>query len=354
MERRLADRRVVGGRAEGVVVGDERVHPVDRDELLGQRVRDRRSGSPPSPGMPLITSLGERRPKRSCSFSPARPHQFARSAIFVVGWLITAGVHSTVWILAISAALIEPRPLEDVVVRPRRVLGSQPVADRVVLADEDDLHQRDPEPEARHLRRVVLLVRRDRQQAVLADPQLAVLARAQELLHLERAAVELRRVPPVRLGVEVRGRELVAVRRPRRVRRRARDLPSASPATGRRPRGGSSTCCSPSPRPWLNQSRIMNWSHGATSAFTDVAGMERVARQQLAADQARARLLQARLGPRGTSARSGRCGRSASRPGPSRGRRGRCASRPASARSGSERRTAAPALRSRSGRLFVS
>jgi hypothetical protein len=36
--------------------------------------------------------------------SPATPNQLARSAYTVVGWLMTAGVHSAVWILAISAA----------------------------------------------------------------------------------------------------------------------------------------------------------------------------------------------------------------------------------------------------------
>ena len=45
------------------------------------------------------------RPKSRWSRSPASPHQFARSAIWVVGWLITAGVHSVVWILAMRAAL---------------------------------------------------------------------------------------------------------------------------------------------------------------------------------------------------------------------------------------------------------
>lgn len=56
--------------------------------------------------MPLMTSLLPIRPNTRFTRSPARPHQFARMANFVVGWLMTAGVHSTVWILAISATLI--------------------------------------------------------------------------------------------------------------------------------------------------------------------------------------------------------------------------------------------------------
>ena len=54
--------------------------------------------------MPLTTSLPVSRPKTRLRCSPCRPNQFARKASVVVGWLITAGVHSTVWIFAISAA----------------------------------------------------------------------------------------------------------------------------------------------------------------------------------------------------------------------------------------------------------
>ena len=35
-----------------------------------------------------------------------QPHQVALIALTVVGWPMIAGVHSTVWILAISAELI--------------------------------------------------------------------------------------------------------------------------------------------------------------------------------------------------------------------------------------------------------
>jgi hypothetical protein len=56
--------------------------------------------------MPLTTSSEPSRPNASVMRAPARPDQFAFMAIRVVGWLITAGVHSTVWILAITATLI--------------------------------------------------------------------------------------------------------------------------------------------------------------------------------------------------------------------------------------------------------
>ena len=352
MERGLADRRVVGGRAEGVVVRDERVHPVDRDELLGQRVRDPvvvrdRAGDAADhlagreAAEEVVQLLArEAPPVRAQGDLRRRVADHRRRPLDRVDLGDQGGVD-------------QARPLEEVVVRPRRVLGSQPVADRVVLADEDHLHQRDPEPEARHLRRVELLLLRDRQEPVLADPQLAVLARAQEPLQLERAAVELRRVPPVRLGVDVRGRELVAVRRPRRVRRRARDL--------HRPL-----------RPWVvvfeaDRPHVARVAPAVAEPVADHEleprcdervhrrrRLERVARQQLAADHARVRLQEARLGLAGTSARSGRCGRSAIRPGPSRGRRGRCTSRPPSARSGSERSNGGTGVAFTVGALFVS
>ena len=53
--------------------------------------------------MPLTTSLPLIRPKSLWTRSPASPNQLARSASLVVGWLMMAGVHSTVWILASSA-----------------------------------------------------------------------------------------------------------------------------------------------------------------------------------------------------------------------------------------------------------
>ena len=55
--------------------------------------------------MPLSTSLGPTRPKRRLNPSPRMPHQFARMPQAVVGWAMIAGVHSTVWIFAMSAEL---------------------------------------------------------------------------------------------------------------------------------------------------------------------------------------------------------------------------------------------------------
>ena len=52
--------------------------------------------------MPPSTSFELRLPRRL----PRIPYQFARIAYRVVGCAMIAGVHSTVWIFAISAALI--------------------------------------------------------------------------------------------------------------------------------------------------------------------------------------------------------------------------------------------------------
>jgi hypothetical protein len=54
--------------------------------------------------MPRITSLPVRRPNRLSKCSPRRPYQFVRIPSTVVGFAMIAGVQSTVWIFAISAA----------------------------------------------------------------------------------------------------------------------------------------------------------------------------------------------------------------------------------------------------------
>ena len=51
-----------------------------------------------------MTSLCVTRPNILSKCSPTSPYQFVRSALTVVGWAMIAGVQSTVWIFAISAA----------------------------------------------------------------------------------------------------------------------------------------------------------------------------------------------------------------------------------------------------------
>ena len=87
--------------------GDQRVHPVDGGELLGQRVRDAVVAASREPGMPLIDLAAADAPERvgGSARRPART-SWRASPITVVGWPMTAGVHSTVWIFASTATLI--------------------------------------------------------------------------------------------------------------------------------------------------------------------------------------------------------------------------------------------------------
>ncbi len=56
--------------------------------------------------MPLTSSLVLTRPKRREKRSPRRPHQLTRIPVCMIESASNDGVHSTVWILAIRAALI--------------------------------------------------------------------------------------------------------------------------------------------------------------------------------------------------------------------------------------------------------
>ena len=131
--------------AEGEVVGYERMHPVHGDELLGERVgRPWWSGGEPM--MPLQMSSSPKRPRLVVIFSPRRPHQLPRIATWIVGWATIAGVHSTVWILAMSAAFTRRAVWNRTLVVPVRVLAGQPVADGVVLEREDGVEHAEADP----------------------------------------------------------------------------------------------------------------------------------------------------------------------------------------------------------------
>ena len=106
----------------------------------------------------------------------------------------------------------QPRPLVDLLLGPLRVLGAQPVADGVVLQGEQGLHQQQAEPEAGHQAGIDGRVVRHRRQPVRADVQFAVLAGADQLLLLRCRAIDLRCVPPGRLGVRVGWRMVAAGR----------------------------------------------------------------------------------------------------------------------------------------------
>ena len=86
------------------VVGDQRVHPVDRDELLGDASTARAWWSVGGARDAAEDLAAAEPPDRRVHPLPARPNQLARMPIRSAGWARTAVVHSTVWILAISAA----------------------------------------------------------------------------------------------------------------------------------------------------------------------------------------------------------------------------------------------------------
>ena len=101
--------------------------------------------------MPRITSFFVFRPNVLSKRSPSRPYQLACIPSTVVGWAMIAGVQSTVWIFAISAATDKPRLLVELLVGQLRVLRVQAVADRVVLPHEERVQQREADPEvSRH------------------------------------------------------------------------------------------------------------------------------------------------------------------------------------------------------------
>ena len=116
----------------------------------------------------------------------------------------------------------QPRLAEELVVRPLGMLCRQPVGDRVVLEREERVQQGEAEPEvAGDARQVELRVEVTRQLAVGVEPEPAARALAERARHRRLAPVDLRAVPPVRIGRHPRGGAPVRVGE--RVRARAFD-----------------------------------------------------------------------------------------------------------------------------------
>ena len=166
----------------------------------------------------------------------------------------------------------------------------QLVADRVVLAHEERVQQREADPEVPgDAGQVDVRLELRRRQAELVDLQLAVLARAQRVGEGGVAAVDLRAVPPVRVvGDERRRLAGIACSGPRRVRWICIGCSGHGSSSASWISQGSSG----SFLPWLNQSCTSNWIQAPASRLSVVAGLELVAGEQLAADQARVRLEQ--------------------------------------------------------------
>ena len=166
----------------------------------------------------------------------------------------------------------QARLLEELVVRPVAMLGGQPVGDRVVLAREERVQEREPEPEvAGDAGEVELRVEVARQLAVRVEPEPAARAFAERARDRRLAAVDLRSVPPVRVG----GHEGRRRRRSRPGTGRCACARSASAARAHGSSSASSSSNGSSGRflPWLNQSCTSNWSHAPARTFTIVAGL---------------------------------------------------------------------------------
>src|SRR5215216_3960809 len=163
---------------EGVVVGDERVHPVDRYELLGQRIGYAEVVRLPTNDAAdhLVVAYASRQPLDClpCQSPPVRVQAAPCGGVVEEGGRPLDGVD-----LRQQCRVYEPGAVEQVVIRPARVLGAQPVADRVVLEGKERMHHDQPDPESRLVGWMLLAVGVDWYQAVGADVQLAILPRSE-------------------------------------------------------------------------------------------------------------------------------------------------------------------------------
>src|SRR5215211_8212184 len=75
---------------------------------------------------------------------PVNVQAAARGGVVEEGWRPLDRVN-----LRQQCRIYEPGAVEQVVVGPARVLGAQPLADRVVLEGKERVHHDEPDPEAR-------------------------------------------------------------------------------------------------------------------------------------------------------------------------------------------------------------
>ena len=205
----LLDAVRIGDRPHRQVVRRERVHPVDRHELLGDRVRR---------GVVVRGRAGD----AADDLAAADPAE--QSVDPLLGEAEPVGAHAD---LQCGVAEDRGRPLDGVdlrdqgsdhqaglvehlVVAPRRVGRMQHVADGVVLAHEQRVQQLEANPPAVQAAGAAEHGRVDVDQAVRADRDLAraQLPTADRALELGSGAVDLGGVPPVRLGVDERARRI--------------------------------------------------------------------------------------------------------------------------------------------------
>ena len=218
LERALLQHRIALERTEAEVVRDQRMHPVDGDELLGERVGDavviRRRARDAADH--LVRGEAAEAPVEPLALEPppVRPHAAHRGRVSDDRRRPVDRVD-----LGHQGGDDEPRPVEELIVLEARMGRVQVVADRVVLAHEERMQKREPDPEVPgHAGEIDVRLDVGRDQPALVEPQLPVGARADRLGEGWIATVDLRAVPPVGVfGDE--GRRPVGVR--------ARILPGA-------------------------------------------------------------------------------------------------------------------------------
>ena len=262
------------------------MHPVDRDELLGQRVRDavvvgRGAGDAAEDLVraPLAEPLAE-------DPVPVRPHPELRRRVRDDRRRPLDRVD-----LRHQRRRDQARLREELVVGPVRVLGGEPVCDRVVLAREERVQERQPEPEVPgDAREVDLRVEVARQLAVRVEAEPAARVLAERARDRRLAAVDLRAVPPVRVGRHPGRRAAALVRE--RIGARALDP--------HRPLGPRVVVGELELERLLGQVLAvaepvvhLELEPRAGEDVDDRGGLELVARQQPAADEARVRVEQA-------------------------------------------------------------
>ena len=245
------------------------MHPVDRHELLRERVRNavvvrRRAGDTANHLVPRLATVLPIEPLAEQAV-PVGPHPEHRCRVGDDRGSPVDRVD-----LRHQRGDDEPCLLIELLVGQLRILRVKAVADGVVLAHEQRVEQRKADPEvAGHAPEVDVRIELWRRQAVGAELQLAELVRPNRVCELGCAAVDLRAVPPVRVGGDERR---WACRPPDSDPEACGRPASGSVAMGRRPASGISQDVAGSLSPWLNQSWTSNWIHAPASRFRVVAG----------------------------------------------------------------------------------
>ena len=202
------------------MIRHQRVHAVDRDELLGQR--ERHAGvigrRPGNPGEDVVVGELRKEVLQPAEPSvPGRPQAGGEDVPRKDGARPLRGVNLREQRRVDQAGLLE-QPL----VVPERIVLLEHVADGVVLEREQRVQQAEPHPAV--LGEPGDLATRDRidaQPPARADQHLAFAAGTERRLRRRAAAIDVRAVPPVRVLVDV-GRRPFRVGDLRRIGRRLR------------------------------------------------------------------------------------------------------------------------------------